>query len=756
MNYLFPPQCWFSYLLLFVASTLSGVSNASESTTYERTVYYVATNGSDTDVGNKSEPFRTIQHAVNRAESGDTIYVREGTYHESIRMTKSGTAQAPIQLLAFPGELPIIDGQYSLPTGEPTACSNVAPYHCFIYNPLVLIQGSHIEFSGFAITRSRGRGLGVASAPDQVSMNVLINACQISNTRNAGINIQDAEDITIQNCDISYGANFATHERSSSELNWPVIVNVIRSHNVTVRRSKIHENWGEGIAAGRDSSNVVIEDNIIYDNHALQIYLHRSQDVLVQRNLVYHTNTSTHLRSGNPSDCIVVNNESNFMDSLVTTRIEIINNVVTGCGRGIAIWSNANTNVQTSHVRIAHNVVANSTRNDEKDPIGIFVNPKVPLHDITIEKNIILQDRGLVDSIPVDPQINTSTNLWSSVPSLGASNSSDYIGDPLLQAPRQTLSPGTVQVEWFKPQRDSPAIQFGMGPYEYLDQRQIDISVHPSTPESTDKNSTPVPTQENPSTTTIQPQILFNFDENDGKIIYDRSRNQQQIDLKIDEMSAVRWTKDGLTVIEPTIIKSSLPATKIIDSCRSSNSLSLALWITPAAVEQSGPARIVSLSKDTTQRNFTVGQGQWGDRSSDVFNFRLRTVQTDPNGEPSLNSSTGVVKAEKTHLVYTRNSSDLAEVYINGKLSASGVVPGKFDNWDVTYTLVLANEVTGNRPWLGTYHQIAIYCQELTASDVREIYRSAMSPPGFTSDERENMPEHGVDSLETLFLPMIR
>ena len=66
--------------------------------------YYVSPSGSDTAAGTEDRPFATIQVAVNRLNPGDTLYVRAGSYHELVTVNQSGTAAAPIAILAYPGE----------------------------------------------------------------------------------------------------------------------------------------------------------------------------------------------------------------------------------------------------------------------------------------------------------------------------------------------------------------------------------------------------------------------------------------------------------------------------------------------------------------------------------------------------------------------------------------------------------------------------------------------------------------------------
>ena len=46
-------------------------------------------------------------------------------------------------------------------------------------------------------------------------------------------------------------------------------------------------------------------------------------------------------------------------------------------------------------------------------------------------------------------------------------------------------------------------------------------------------------------------------------------------------------------------------------------------------------------------------------------------------------------------------------MYVAGRPIASKTVPGDISNWDASFRLALANELTGDRPWLGDYHAVA-------------------------------------------------
>lgn len=66
--------------------------------------------GDDKNDGSEAHPWKTIQHGANRLKPGDTLYLRGGVYYEKVRLSRSGTIEAPIVIASHPGELAIVDG----------------------------------------------------------------------------------------------------------------------------------------------------------------------------------------------------------------------------------------------------------------------------------------------------------------------------------------------------------------------------------------------------------------------------------------------------------------------------------------------------------------------------------------------------------------------------------------------------------------------------------------------------------------------
>lgn len=154
------------------------------------------------------------------------------------------------------------------------------------------------------------------------------------------------------------------------------------------------------------------------------------------------------------------------------------------------------------------------------------------------------------------------------------------------------------------------------------------------------------------------------------------------------------------------------PAARLIQSLRMTNEFTCEICLTPANLSQQGPARILTISRDTGQRNFTVGQ------QADSFDIRLRTTKTDQNGIPSLTVSTGVGKPERIHLIVTLNRSGEMACYINGKRVAERKQVGQLSGWDDSYRMAIGNELSGDRPWQGSIDLVAFYSRALSPEEV--------------------------------------
>ncbi len=120
-------------LLLAVVPTQVSASND----------YYVATDGNDSNLGTIDHPFRTIQKGMDTASSGDTVFIRGGTYFEKISLTDK-QATAWITVTAYRNEHVVVDGSGA-----------VAYDGIFQFND----GCSYIRVSGLEIRNTGGHGI---------------------------------------------------------------------------------------------------------------------------------------------------------------------------------------------------------------------------------------------------------------------------------------------------------------------------------------------------------------------------------------------------------------------------------------------------------------------------------------------------------------------------------------------------------------------------------------------------------------------
>ena len=217
---------------------------------------------------------------------------------------------------------------------------------------------------------------------------------------------------------------------------------------------------------------------------------------------------------------------------------------------------------------------------------------------------------------------------------------------------------------------------------------------------------------------------LYGFEEGTGDTVRDISGTGTPLNLTVSDLTAVSWLPDGGIAIDAaTTIQSAGPATKVHTALQASQALTIEAWVVPNSTIQGGPARIAALSLDPSASgaNFMMGQHQA------LYETRLRTTTTDLLGRPALSTPTGTATTGLTHVVYTRDAAGTTRFYVNGVEQASSVVNGDFSNWG-NYALTLVNEPTGDRPWLGVLHLVALYDRALDATEVNLNFVAGPGP----------------------------
>jgi len=227
-------------------------------------------------------------------------------------------------------------------------------------------------------------------------------------------------------------------------------------------------------------------------------------------------------------------------------------------------------------------------------------------------------------------------------------------------------------------------------------------------------------------------QSLYTFEAIVNGVIPDRAGVGEGIDLRIDKPQGVRFQGGRIGLDLPVVIASDGPATRLTQALRQAQQFSLEVWITPAEGEQAGPARIVSLSLDTSKRSLALVQ------EKGRYELRLRTSTTNDNGTPATPTPDGTAVHRPTHIVATRTPDGVVRLFLDGKEVATNTVAGDMNRWPDGCRLVVGNEVSGDRPWRGEIALVAIYARALSADEIArnfaagppQIEEAASLPPG--------------------------
>ncbi len=209
---------------------------------------------------------------------------------------------------------------------------------------------------------------------------------------------------------------------------------------------------------------------------------------------------------------------------------------------------------------------------------------------------------------------------------------------------------------------------------------------------------------------------LYTFDEGTGNKVMDVSGVAPALNLTIEPAFLTTWHPGYLEIKGNSLAASPGAATKIYDACTASKEITVEAWVAPATTGQQGPARIVTMSGDTSTRNFTLAQ------DNDQYFMRLRTTNTDSNGEPPTLTLPGTLTTNLTHVVFTRAADGFTTIYIDGSIQGNSKVDGTFGPWNDTFRFGLANEMTKDRTWLGSLHLVAVYSRALTMSEAQQNF----------------------------------
>ncbi len=184
---------------------------------------------------------------------------------------------------------------------------------------------------------------------------------------------------------------------------------------------------------------------------------------------------------------------------------------------------------------------------------------------------------------------------------------------------------------------------------------------------------------------------------------------------------------NGLSITKPHGLEFRHPgiaytkaAPKWLKTAISQSSLRIDLVVRSANAHQAGPARIMTISRDTLLRNLTVGQ-----ESADLT-VRLRTPDTNLNGFPPYWIK-GVFAEPGWHRIIINIVPERLIIRVDDKIALSTRLPkGALSGWSPAYRLAFGNEFTHDRPWLGRIRQASV---AVGTWDIDYIHENALYAP---------------------------
>ena len=315
--------------------------------------YHVSPTGSDSNPGTLASPWKTLAKAVSSVSSGDTVYLRAGTWKERLDI-RSKNFTSYVTFAGYPGDpMPVLDGTGIIPQQYEDG--------------VVWIQSSsYVRIQGLYITKAPKTGIGVIKSHH---IEILNNTTW--DTVRAGITCWTSHDVIFRGNDIGLSNNIGPDE---------VISVAAGSYNVEVSYNTLHHGSSipDGYAGGE---GINIKDGCSY------VYIHH--------NIVHLDNRP----DGRPSNRYSLGVDAWSGQFGTTHHIYFYNNISYNNGIGIVVEAEATGGI-TDTVFIYNNIFYNNVQN-------AFYMPTWALNESNIKRNVYFYNNTLYGN-PIGIQISTS------------------------------------------------------------------------------------------------------------------------------------------------------------------------------------------------------------------------------------------------------------------------------------------------------------------------------------------------------------
>jgi hypothetical protein len=225
--------------------------------------YYVSPSGSDTDDGSIERPFKTLDKACSVVSAGSSIIVRGGTYSGNYCHAQAqGTADQPVILKAYPGEIPIFTGthQYQVTLNIFGSYWNVdgLTFQDTALSAVVNVSNNkETHLTNLKFKNNNGAELVKTNRASRVFIeNSSFDTTGTVENQGQGdcIAIRGSSQVLIQGNTFTKCGHAAVDVMNDNEL---------MSDRIVVRQNVIDQYWGGGIYMIRGTTNTLVEENRI-------------------------------------------------------------------------------------------------------------------------------------------------------------------------------------------------------------------------------------------------------------------------------------------------------------------------------------------------------------------------------------------------------------------------------------------------------------------------------------------------------------
>ncbi|MEM7625283.1 MAG: LamG-like jellyroll fold domain-containing protein [Planctomycetota bacterium] len=212
------------------------------------------------------------------------------------------------------------------------------------------------------------------------------------------------------------------------------------------------------------------------------------------------------------------------------------------------------------------------------------------------------------------------------------------------------------------------------------------------------------------------------------------------LNMTIADPDHVTWISGGgLSLDTVTLISTTERPLRLLDAVQETDQIAIVAEFTPGPIRAGNIGTIFSYNYENI---------------SDAYNFLLRDhyekyfggVRTNfaSTGNPYTLSDYDLVSGQREHMIVSFADGEMV-LYRNGQVDRTIEKNGDFQSWSQETGLTIGNNLSQDRPWLGTLHRIAIWDRGVNSVQAENLFNG--NPPG-PADGGEEGFDYEVEWLE--------